>query len=102
NSADRSDLAGYGVEHGGDVAAEQGDGRDANHGDKGQQQAVFDQGSTLFITDELGVGGEKLGHGTFSWSRLGEERGFVGQPIRLSTDRPTRPARRNAADLVLA
>ena len=29
----------------GDVAAEQGDGRDANHGDKGQQQAVFDQGA---------------------------------------------------------
>src|SRR5208282_4319401 len=51
-------------------SAERGDGQDANHGDKGQQQAVFDQGGTLFITDELGGGGEKLGHGTFSWSRL--------------------------------
>src|SRR5208282_3829280 len=97
-----SDQAGHGGEHAGDVGAEQADGRDANHGDKGQQQAVFDQGSALFITDELGVGGEKLGHGTFSWSRLGKERGFVSWPIRVSTDRPTRPARRNAADLVLA
>src|SRR5208337_1881320 len=28
-----SDQAGHALEHGGDVAAEQGDGRDANHGD---------------------------------------------------------------------
>jgi len=61
-----SDQAGHALEHGGDVGAEQGDGRDANHGDKGQQQAVFDQRSTLFITDELGVGGEKL----WSWKFL--------------------------------
>ncbi len=56
-----------GAEHGGDDVAERGDGRDANRGDKGQQQAVLHQRSALFITGELGGGGgERLGHGNFS------------------------------------
>ncbi len=38
-------LGGKGAEHGGDDGAERGDGRDANHGNKGQQQAVLHQRS---------------------------------------------------------
>src|SRR5439155_982782 len=66
-------------EHGADRGPQEGDRRDADDGDEGQQQAVLGQRGALFLAgevlgDELLGGGQVVAHQSFSVSKVGRKR----------------------------